>query len=91
MLAIRLHRPWSLPVGPMVRAVLVSLAVAGAAWAALSAGTLVAVVAGTLAFFIASFLLRPLAADDARWLSEALGDGGPRGVAAGFVRRIGAA
>jgi O-antigen/teichoic acid export membrane protein len=90
-LAVHLHRPVSLPVGPLVRAVVVSLAVAGASWAALSVGTLVAVAAGVLAFFVVAFLVRPLSAEDSGWLSDALGRGGARGVAARFVRRIGAA
>jgi O-antigen/teichoic acid export membrane protein len=89
-LAVRLHRPAALPVGPLLRSIVVSLAVAGASWAALSVGTLVAVAAGVLAFFVAAFLVRPLSAEDAQWLSDALGRGGARGVAAGFVRRIGA-
>jgi O-antigen/teichoic acid export membrane protein len=90
-LAVHLHRPVSLPAGPLLRALLVALAVAGASWAALSVGTLVAVVAGVLAFFVVAFVVRPLSAQDAEWLSDALGRGGARGVAAGFVRRIGAA
>jgi O-antigen/teichoic acid export membrane protein len=89
-LAVHLHRPAALPVGPLLRSIVVSLAVAGASWAALSLGTLVAVAAGALAFFVTAFLLRPLSSEDAEWLSGALGRGGARGVAAGFVRRIGA-
>jgi O-antigen/teichoic acid export membrane protein len=89
-LAARLHRPAALEVGSLLRSIAVSLAVAGASWAVLSLGTLVAVAAGVLAFFAAAFLLRPLAAEDAEWLAGALGRGGARGVAAGFVRRIGA-
>jgi O-antigen/teichoic acid export membrane protein len=91
VLAARLHQPVSLPLGPLLRSIAVSLAVAGASWAVLSIGTLVAVVAGALAFVVAAFLLRPLSAEDAEWLSGALGRDGARGVAAGFVRRIGAA
>jgi O-antigen/teichoic acid export membrane protein len=91
VLAVGLHRPVALPLGPLLRSIIVSLAVAGAAWAALSLGTLVAVAAGALAFFLAAFLLRPLSTEDAEWLSGALGGSGARGVAAGFVRRIGAA
>ena len=69
---------------------LVALAVAGAAWAGLQIGTVLAVVTGTLAFFAAALVLRPLAAEDAAWLSGGLGETGPRGTAAAFVRRIGA-
>jgi hypothetical protein len=47
-------------------------------------------VAGTLAFFAAALLLRPVAADDAQWLAAALGATGARGTMARFVRRIGA-
>jgi O-antigen/teichoic acid export membrane protein len=90
VLAVHLHRPVTLPVGPLVRAVVVSLIVAGASWAGLLVGTLVAVVAGALAFFVAAFVLRPLSSEDAEWLAGALGEEGARSVAAGFVRRIGA-
>ena len=37
----------------------------------------------------AALLLRPLAAEDAEWLSSALGDDGARGRAARFVTRLG--
>ena len=76
-LAVHLHRPVSLPAGPLVRAVRgLAARCAGASWAGLLVGTLVAVVAGALAFFVAAFLLRPLSAEDAEWLSDALGDEG---------------
>ena len=90
VLAVNLHRPVAMPVGPLVRAVLVALAVAGAAWAGLQIGTVLAVLTGTLAFFAAALILRPLTATDAAWLSGGLGEHGPRGTAAAFVRRIGA-
>jgi hypothetical protein len=53
-------------------------------------GTVAAAAAGTLAFFAAALLLRPVAADDAQWLAPALGSTGARGTMARFVRRIGA-
>ena len=90
VLAVHLHRPVDFAVAPLLRAVLVALAVAGAAWAGLQIGTVLAVVTGTLAFFAAALILRPLAAEDAAWLSGGLGETGPRGTAAAFVRRIGA-
>ncbi len=90
-LAVHLHRPVILPAGPLLRALAVSLAVAGASWAALAGiGTVAAVAAGMLAFFAAALLLRPVAADDAQWLAAALGATGARGTMARFVRRIGA-
>jgi hypothetical protein len=89
-LAVRLHRPVALPLGPLVRAVVLSLAVAAAAWAALSLGGAVAsVVAGVLAGLGAALLLRPLSAEDAAWLVRALGDHGKRGAAARLVARLG--
>jgi O-antigen/teichoic acid export membrane protein len=89
-LAVSLHRPVSLPVAPLVRAVVLSLAVALAAWGALSLlGAVAAVVAGMIAGFGAALVLRPLAAEDAEWLAGALGESGGRGVAARFVARIG--
>ena len=49
-------------------------AVAGASWAVLlGRDAASAVAAGALAFFVAAFLLRPLSAEDAEWLSGALG------------------
>ena len=90
-LAVHLHRPVTLPAGPLLRALAVSLAVAGASWAALAGiGTVPAVAAGVLAFFAAALFLRPVAADDAQWLAAALGATGARGTMARFVRRIGA-
>jgi O-antigen/teichoic acid export membrane protein len=89
-LAVSLHRPASLPLAPLVRAVVLSLAVALAAYVALSLlGSIAAVVAGVIVGFGAALLLRPLAAEDAEWLAEALGESGARGVAAAFVARIG--
>jgi O-antigen/teichoic acid export membrane protein len=84
-----LYRPVALPFGPMARAVLVSLCVAGGAFAGLEAGALAAVVAGAAAGMVAALVLRPLAGEDAAWLAGALGDAGARGRAAGFVRRLG--
>ena len=89
-LAVHLHRPVDFPVGLVLRTLPVALAVAGAAWAGLQVGTVLAVVTGTLAFLAAALVLRPVPAEDATWLSSGLGETGPRGTAAAFVRRIGA-
>ena len=89
-LAVRLHRPVLLPAGPLVRAVLVSCAVALGAFAGLSLlGSIAAVVLGAAAGLVCALLLRPLAAEDADWLASALGDQGGRGRAARFVTRLG--
>jgi O-antigen/teichoic acid export membrane protein len=89
-LAVSLHRPVMLPLGPLVRAVLVSFAVALAAFAGLELlGSIAAVVLGAAAGLGAGLLLRPLLAGDADWLAGALGDDGSRGRAARFVRRLG--
>jgi O-antigen/teichoic acid export membrane protein len=89
-LAVSLHRPVSLPVAPLLRAVVLSLAVALAAWVGLTLlDSIASVVFGVAVGFGAALLLRPLSADDARWLSGALGDSGARGAAARFVSRIG--
>jgi O-antigen/teichoic acid export membrane protein len=91
VLVWRLHLPVSLPFGPMVRVVVLSLVVVGAAWLALEAvGALAAVVAGLLAGFGAALLLRPLAFEDAEWLANALGAEGAPGRAGRFVARLGA-
>ncbi len=90
VLAVHLHRPVDLSVGLVLRTLPVALAVAAAAWAGLQVGTLLAVVTGTLAFLGAALVLRPVQAEDATWLSAGLGETGPRGTAAAFVRRIGA-
>jgi O-antigen/teichoic acid export membrane protein len=90
VLAVRLHRPVDLPLGPLVRAVVVALAVAGAAWAGLQVGTVLAVLTGALGFLAAALVVRPLPGEDALWLAGGLGETGARGTAAGFVRRIGA-
>jgi len=91
VLAWRLHLPVSLDAAPLLRAVVLSLAVAGAAWLALEAlGTLAAVAAGLVAAVGAALLLRPLAFEDAEWLASALGAEGARGRAARFVARLGA-
>jgi O-antigen/teichoic acid export membrane protein len=85
-----LYRPVALPWGPMARAVLVSVCVAGGAWVALEAvGTLASVAAGMLAGLAAALLARPLLAEDATWLAGALGDVGARGRFARFVTRLG--
>jgi O-antigen/teichoic acid export membrane protein len=89
-LAASLHRPVDLSLAPLARAVVLSLAVAGAAWAGLWAiGTLAAVLAGVVVGFGAALVLRPLAAADAEWLASALGDQGARGRAAAFITRLG--
>jgi O-antigen/teichoic acid export membrane protein len=86
-LVVSLHRPVSLPVGPLLRAVVLSLLVAGAAYVALEAlGAIASVVAGVLVGVGAALVLRPLAAEDASWLSDALGEG----VAGRLVARVGA-
>jgi O-antigen/teichoic acid export membrane protein len=90
VLAIDLHRPIDLPARPLLRTLPVALAVAAAAWAGLQVGAVLAVLTGTLAFLAAALVLRPLPAEDAAWLSRGLGEAGPRGTAAAFVRRIGA-
>jgi O-antigen/teichoic acid export membrane protein len=85
-----LYRPVALPWGPMARAVLVSMCVAGGAWVALEAvGTLASVLAGMLAGLGAALVVRPLLAEDATWLAGALGDVGARGRFARFVTRLG--
>ncbi len=91
VLAWRLHRRVSLAAGPLLRTVVLWLLVAGAAWLALEGlGTLAAVAAGLLAGVGATLLPRPLAGEDAEWLSAALGGDGARGRAARFVARLGA-
>ncbi|HWK25980.1 MAG TPA: lipopolysaccharide biosynthesis protein [Solirubrobacter sp.] len=89
VLATRLHRPIALAGGPLARTVLLSALVAGAAWAASLVGVILGVLAGVAVGLGGALALRPLARDDAVWLADALGAGGPRGVAAGFVRRLG--
>lgn len=94
-LAWYLHRPVALPLGPMVRSLALALCVAGAAGAVLAAlgggtmATLAAVAAGTVAFFAMGLFLRPLAAQDASWLADALGGSGARGVAGRLAVRLG--
>ncbi len=89
-LAVSLHRPVLLPIAPMARAVALSLCVAAGAWAALAlVGTLFAVLVGVIVGVGAALVLRPLLAEDAEWLSSALGDVGGRGRAARFVTRLG--
>jgi purine-cytosine permease-like protein len=90
-LAVSLHRPIALPAGPLLRAVVLSLAVAAGAYVALELlGTVASVAAGVIVGFGAALALRPLDAEDAEWLAGALGEGGARGTAAGFVARLGA-
>ena len=77
VLAVQLHRPVDLPVGPLLRAVLRRAGrrrrgLGGAA----ARDACCAVVTGTLAFFAAALILRPLAADDAAWLAGGLGEHG---------------
>jgi O-antigen/teichoic acid export membrane protein len=94
VLAARLHRPLDLAAGPLLRGLGLACAVAAAAGAVLlvfgtgAVPTLAAVVAGVAAFVALGAVVRPLPADDARWLAAALGDAGPRGVASRFVRRL---
>jgi O-antigen/teichoic acid export membrane protein len=97
VLAARLYGPVDVAWGPVIR----GLVLAALTWATAAlvldvmgdglAGVLVAVVAGIAVFAALAPVLRPLASDDAQWLSGALGvsGSGPRAVAGRAVLRLG--
>jgi hypothetical protein len=86
VLAASLHRPVSLPLSPLLRTVLVSVAVAVVAFVALDLLDVIAsVFFGVLVGLAAALVLRPLSFQDASWLTGALGTSGVRGHAARVV------
>ena len=89
VLAARLHRPSVVFFGPLARTVVLAACVAGAAWAGALVGVVLGVVCGVAVGVLGALALRPLQREDAVWLADALGSTGARGVAAGFVRRLG--
>jgi hypothetical protein len=89
VLCVRLHLPADVRVLPLVKAVLLSLAVAGGAALASTVGVVLGVLVGLLLGLGGALVLRPLDGEDAEWLAGALGDEGARGAAARFVARLG--